>query len=93
MENKLSSKKFHLGAFTLSLGVTWSIFILLAGWMAMFGWGPAFVKVMASIYIGYQPTFLGAVIGAIWGFFDGAIGGFVFAFFYNFFLCRFSRKR
>lgn len=92
MSNKLSAKKFHLGAFTLGLGVTWSISILLAGWMAMFGWGPAFVKVMASIYIGYEPTFFGAVIGAIWGFLDGAIGGFVFAFLHNLLLSKVFTK-
>jgi hypothetical protein len=38
---------------------------------------------MASFYIGFKPTFLGGVIGAIWGFIDGAIGGVIIALVYN----------
>lgn len=85
-------QKFHIKAFTLGLGITWSATVLLAGWTAIFGWGGAFVRVMASIYIGYEPSFFGAIIGAIWGFFDGAIGGLIFSLLYNFFLRKSSDK-
>ena len=43
----------------------------------------AFVDAMASLYIGYEPSFIGGIVGGIWGFFDGFIAGAVVAFFYN----------
>jgi len=76
-------KKLNIKAFALGLGVSWSILVLLIGWTSIFGWGTKFVEMMSSIYIGFAPTFLGGIIGAIWGFFDGAIGGAVIAFVYN----------
>jgi hypothetical protein len=69
----------------LSLGVVWAFCTLLTGWTAMIGWGKAFVKVMSSIYIGYQASFMGAIIGAVWAFIDLCIAGIVVAFLYNHF--------
>jgi hypothetical protein len=34
-------------------------------------------------YFGYSFSYLGAVIGGVWGLVDGAIGGFCFAWLYN----------
>ncbi|MEX0961665.1 MAG: bacteriophage holin [Simkaniaceae bacterium] len=85
---KIKGQPFNIPSFTLALGITWSFSILMAGWLAAFGWGPPFVEVMGSFYIGYEPTFIGAIIGAIWAFFDGAIGGLIFSLFYNFFIVK-----
>ena len=49
----------------------------------MFGWGKGIVEVMSSVYIGYSASFLGGIIGAVWGFADGLIGGAIFALIYN----------
>ena len=57
--------------------------MLFAGWAAIFGWSVQFVEVMASVYVGYGASFLGGIIGALWGFVDGAIAGVVIAFIYN----------
>ena len=46
-------------------------------------WGRALQEIMASLYIGYKPTFLGSIIGGIWGFVDAGIGGIVVAWLYN----------
>jgi hypothetical protein len=67
----------------VALGTSWAICMLFAGWASIFGWGTKFVEVMSSIYIGYKPTFLGGIIGAVWGFIDGAIGGLIIAIVYN----------
>ncbi|MCB1118145.1 MAG: bacteriophage holin [Chlamydiia bacterium] len=75
--------KFNLWKFCLALGIVWGAASLLAGWCAALGWGELYVRVMSSIYIGYEPTFLGGIIGGIWGFFDGAIFGLAIAFVYN----------
>ncbi len=77
-------EKLNVLALSLSLGITWSLAMLCIGWAAIFGWGESFVQMMGSIYIGFEPTFLGGLIGAVWGFFDGAIGGAIIALVYNF---------
>lgn len=67
----------------VALGATWALGILFVGWAASFGWGVGPVDVMSSLYIGYGPSFLGGIIGAVWAFVDGAIGGAIIALLYN----------
>jgi hypothetical protein len=76
-------KKISLKAAILSFGITWAIAMLFIGWVAMFGWGIRVVDVLSSLYIGFAPTFVGGIVGAVWGFFDGAIGAAIFTFIYN----------
>jgi hypothetical protein len=76
-------KRIKLRAAILSFGITWAIAMLFIGWVAMFGWGIRVVEVLSSLYIGFAPTFIGGIIGAIWGFFDGAIGAVIFVLIYN----------
>ena len=78
--------RFNLKALALSLGITWALGLLFLGWVGAFGWGLEAVDVFSSFYIGYEPTFIGGVIGAVWGFIDGAVGGIVIGFLYNLFL-------
>jgi len=75
--------RLNVKALAVALGTSWALCILFAGWAAIFGWSVQFVEVMASIYLGYGASFLGAIIGALWGFVDGAIAGAVIAFVYN----------
>ena len=46
------------------------------------------VAVLSSVYIGYSPTFVGSITGAVWGFVDGFIGGVLIAWLYNKFVSR-----
>jgi hypothetical protein len=32
---------------------------------AMFGWGIGVVQVLSTLYIGYEPSFVGAISGAV----------------------------
>ena len=75
---KLSVKGLALGG-----GVLWAFYILLAGWGAALGWGTSFVAVFQNLYIGYGPSFVGGLIGMVWGFFDGAVAGAIIALVYN----------
>ncbi len=70
-------------AFGIAIGVLWAIYIFFAGIFAMFGWGVAMVDALASFYLGYGASVIGAIIGAIWAFTDGFVGGFVIAWIYN----------
>jgi len=78
-------KKASLSVMGLALGfgITWGLWTLIAGWVAMFGWNIDFVAVMHSSYLGYEPSFVGAIIGGIWAFVHAGITGGVIAFFYN----------
>ncbi len=76
--------KISVKGLALGLGVMWSLGILCLGWAAaLFGWGNRLVETIGSVYLGYRPSFLGAIIGAIWAFFDGALGGAILALVYN----------
>lgn len=76
-------EELNVKALAFGLGTTFALYMLLAGWLAMFGWGGALAEVIASVYIGFAPTFTGGIIGAIWGFIDGAVGGAIIAYVYN----------
>jgi hypothetical protein len=76
--NKLSPT-----ALGIAIGVIWAAYVLFCGITAMFGWGVALVDTISSLYVGYGPSILGAIIGAAWGFADGYIAGVVVAWVYN----------
>ena len=71
----------------MAVGVTWAVAAFLLGIMAwLFGWGIYVVAALSSLYIGYGPSFVGAIAGAVWGFVDGLILGVMIAWLYNRFL-------
>ena len=76
-------EKLSVKGLAVGLGASWAICMLFAGWASIFGWSIKFVEVMSSVYVGLKPTFLGGIIGALWGFIDGAIGGAIIAIVYN----------
>ncbi len=76
--NKLSPQ-----ALGVALGTLWAAYVFLCGLIAAFGWGTELVHTLASLYLGYDPTLLGALVGAVWGFVDGYIAGVVVAWIYN----------
>jgi hypothetical protein len=70
-------------ALGIAIGVLWALYIGILGIAAMYGWGAELVTAMASLYIGYAASLVGAVIGAVWAFIDGFIAGVVIAWVYN----------
>jgi len=76
--NKLSPN-----ALGIAIGVLWAAYVLFCGITAMFGWGISLVDAISSLYVGYGPSILGAIIGVVWGFVDGYIAGVVIAWLYN----------
>jgi hypothetical protein len=79
--------RFHVVCFGLALGIVWGISMFIMGISAMYsGWAIEVVRVTGTAYIGYQPTWLGSFIGALWGFVDAFIGGVIFAALYNAFV-------
>ncbi|MFQ5953934.1 MAG: bacteriophage holin [Kiloniellales bacterium] len=76
-------------SFGLALGVTFTIVVFLLGVVAaIFGWGAEIARALASLYIGYGPTFVGSITGAVWAFANGFVIGVLIAWLYNRFLLR-----
>lgn len=74
-------------SFGLAVGLTWAIGVFALGIVAwLFDWGGGLAGALATLYIGYGPSFVGAIAGAVWAFVDGLIGGLMVAWFYNRFL-------
>ncbi|MBT5237467.1 bacteriophage holin [Candidatus Peregrinibacteria bacterium] len=75
--------KLDAKALGLSCGIIWALALLILGITAMNGFGSEFVSLLGSMYVGYEATLLGAVVGGIWGFADAFVGGWVLAVLYN----------
>ena len=70
--------------FGFELGIIWGLGCFLMGWAGwLFGYGVPVVQLWAHVYIGYSATFLGGILGAIWGFIDFFIFGLLVAWVYN----------
>jgi hypothetical protein len=79
-------------SFGLALGLTWAIFVFILGLLAaMLGWGVVIAVALSSLYVGYGPTFVGSIAGAVWAFVNGLVAGALIAWFYNRFLL--TRRR
>jgi hypothetical protein len=87
MGRRISHGGLGIISFGLAVGVTWALSVaFLAIMAAAFKWGAVFAAVLQNIYLGFSPTFVGAIAGAVWGFVHGFIVGMLIAFFYNRFL-------
>lgn len=76
--------KLNIKALAVAGGILWGLYMLFIGWSAwLLGWGTDLVATISSLYIGFEPTFVGGIIGAIWGLVDGAIAGGIIAWVYN----------
>ena len=76
--------KLNIKAFSLALGLFWGVGLFLITWWMIVNNGITHQTLMiGKIYIGYDVSPLGSIIGMIWGFFDGIIGGAIFAWLYN----------
>lgn len=76
--------KLDARALGLSLGVLWGLSVVFMGLAAMAcSWAARFVHLLSSLYIGYDATITGSLIGGVWGFVDAAIAGVLIAWLYN----------
>ncbi len=76
--------KLNVKALGLTMGIVWGGGMLLLGLMTLFwNWGIDVITLISSVYIGYNPTLGGILVGTLWGFCDGAICGVLIAWVYN----------
>jgi len=76
--------KLNVKAFSLTCGILWALTILLITyWIVISGSGGKTLSLISKFYFGYSVSWLGGIIGALWGFVDGFISGAVFSWLYN----------
>jgi len=76
--------KLDVKAFSMALGLVWGGVTFLLGLMdTLYFWGSSWGKMMTMVYIGYQPTIIGSIIAAVWGFVYAALLGLAVAWLYN----------
>lgn len=76
--------KLEVKAFALTCGLLWGLGLPVLTWCIMaFDGASTDPTWIGHIYRGYNLTFVGSLIGAIWAFFDGLVGGAIFAWLYD----------
>ncbi len=73
----------HVPALGVAVGAVCALYFFCLGVFGMFGWGAELVTALGSLYIGYEATLLGSVIGALWAFAEGFVAGALVAWIYN----------
>ena len=78
--------KMNAVALGMALGIIWGVSLLLMGLVAYYAtYGSEFVAAVGTVYLGYQPSILGAFVGGLIGFVDAFIAGALIAWLYNLF--------
>ena len=79
---KLSKKSFGLAS-----GILWGVSVFaLTNILLLKGSEGTVIIGLKNIYIGYNLSFLGSIIGLIWGFVNGFAAGWLLALLNNFFV-------
>lgn len=76
--------RLHTLSLALAMGTVFAVAMLVFGLVAWAtGLWTGAVEVIATAYLGYAPTPLGSVIGALWGFADGFVFAGLIGWLYN----------
>lgn len=71
-------------AMGIALGIFYSAsLVILAIAAYLLSWGSPMLRILSSVYPGYDATLQGVFFGLVWGFVDGFISGYIFAWLYN----------
>jgi hypothetical protein len=78
--------KLNIKAFSLSAGIVWGLVIFLMTNISLFqgGTGKNLYR-LSHFYYGYSFSFVGSIIGLIWGFVTAFAAGWIFSILYNVF--------
>jgi hypothetical protein len=70
----------------LAAGIMWGLTVMLGTWfLLLMDSGGLTISKLRVFYFGYSFTFVGGIVGLLWGFIDGFICGVIFAWLYNMF--------
>jgi hypothetical protein len=79
----MAKGKLDVKRLGLSFGITFGAGMFILGLVSMGGYGSEIVRLIGTAYVGFNSTFLGSIIGGIYGFIDGLVGGALIAWIYN----------
>jgi hypothetical protein len=76
--------KLDIKSLAISAGIFWGVGVLLyTWWIILLEGSSGDTTIIGRVYLGYNISFSGSLIGFVWAFFDGIIGGAIFAWLYN----------
>ena len=76
--------KLNVKAFALTCGSIWGLAIfLLTWWIIAFEGSTGEITLIGRLYLGYNISPAGSLIGLVWAFVDGLLFGAIFAWVYN----------
>ena len=85
--------KLNVKAFALTCALIWGLgLFLLTWWIILLEGATGEATLIGRMYLGYNISPLGSVIGLLWAIVDGGVGGAIFAWLYNLLASRFSPK-
>jgi len=76
-------KRFNVLCFAVALGILSALFTFVIGLLSMTGYADAYTHLLGSVYLGFDGSFWGSVLGAVWAFGYGFVLGGIFAWLYN----------
>lgn len=84
--------KLNVKAFACASGLFWGFGVfLLTWWIIAWEGATGETTLLGRIYLGYNLSPRGSMIGFLWALVDGGIGGAIFAWLYNFFLSKLTK--
>lgn len=82
--NGKSVARLNAYAFGLAAGITWGLGVLFFGLLAWwFNLGHHAQETIASVYVGFNASLRGILMGIVWALMDGFLAGLIFAYLYN----------
>ena len=76
--------KLQIKSFALACGISWGVGVFtLTWWIITFNGATREPTILGLVYLGYNISPAGSLIGFAWAFVDGLICGAIFAWLYN----------
>lgn len=76
--------KLNVKAFALTCGILWGVVVILFTYLLLIMDSPGrTISKISAFYFGYSYSWIGGIVGLIWGFVDGLLSGAIFAWLYN----------
>lgn len=83
-----STRRVDGKALGKAMGLLWAGAVVVLGLTSRRGWGEEWQDLLSDVYLGYDSTNRGLLLGAVWAFADGFAGAYFLAWLYN----RFQRS-
>lgn len=79
----MNDSKLDSRALGLAAGTVWAAAVAVLALVSRTGWGAEWRELLAEVYLGYDESLTGVLVGAAWAFLDAFIGGIALGKAYN----------